>query len=129
MPDFDPTHIAIFFAFFIPGFISSQIYGLFIGIDDTDFSKRLPAVIGYSAIHYAITGWLILVTPDGTARIAVAYIVVFVIPIFWPFGILWLRDCRRWRKVLFHEFPAGLRADHERPGLRKNQCHTYGPSD
>lgn len=96
---FDPKDFAIFFAFFIPGFISSQIYGLFIGVDDSDFSKRLPAVIGYSAVHYALTGWLILVAPPGPWQIAAAYFVVFVIPIFWPFVILLIRDPGKWRHI------------------------------
>jgi len=93
--------LLVFLAFFIPGFIAIQIWGLFVGSDDVDFQKQLPAVIGYSALHYAIFGWLILVAPVGPWRSAAAYIVVLVLPALWPPIILLLRDWQKWRQVFF----------------------------
>ena len=91
--------LLVFCLFFIPGFIASQLYSLFIGVDDTDLAKRLPAVIGYSALHYALTGWVILVSPAGIPRSIATYIVVLVLPIFWAPLILLVRDFKRWRGV------------------------------
>ena len=94
-------HLVLFLAFFIPGFIASQIYALYVGVDDSDPVKRLPAVVGYSAIHYALTGWLILVVPEGRARAIVAYIVVFLLPLLWAPIILSHSGLRQKWKTIF----------------------------
>jgi hypothetical protein len=102
MPDvWKGDELLLFLAFFIPGFIALQVYGLFVSIDDSDIVKRLPAVIAYSAIHYAFTGWVILVAPEGPARTMAAYVVVLVLPIFWAPAVLLARDWERWRHVMF----------------------------
>lgn len=93
--------LTLFVAFFIPGFIATQVYGLFVGVEDTEFTKRLPAVIGYSAIHYAMTGWLLFAVPEGLWRSATAYLIVLVLPAFWTPVILMVRDRRKWRNVFF----------------------------
>ncbi len=97
--------LLLFLAFFIPGFIAMQVYGLFIATGDRDFTKQLPEAIAYSAIHYALFGWLILVN-HGVWRTVAAYIVVLILPIFWPPAILLIRDWKRYsprilsRKIL-----------------------------
>ncbi len=101
--------LLLFLAFFIPGFIGIQIWGLFVGTEDVDFGKQLPAVIGYSALHYAITGWIILIAPDGPLRLAAAYIVVLVLPAFWPAAILLIREKEKWRSV-FSSIPTTFNA-------------------
>jgi hypothetical protein len=102
MGDIWNTHtLLLFLAFFIPGFIATQLYGLFVGTDDVDFEKQLPAVIGYSALHYAIFGWVILVAAAGPWRSAAAYIVVLVLPALWTPIILLIRDWSKWREIFF----------------------------
>lgn len=93
--------LLLFLVFFIPGFISSQIYALFVGVEDNDFSKQLPAVIGYSGIHYALTGWILFVAPGGLSRGIAFYLVVLVLPIVWPPVILLLRDSEKWKPIFF----------------------------
>lgn len=93
--------LLLFLAFFIPGFIATEVYALFVGSDDLDFQKQLPAVIGYSALHYAVTGWIIIVVPAGSAQLVAAYIVVLVLPALWPPIILLIRDWTKWRNVFF----------------------------
>ncbi len=103
-------HLVLFLAFFIPGFIASQIYALYVGVDDSDPVKRLPAVVGYSAIHYALTGWLILVVPEGRARAIVAYIVVFLLPLLWAPIILLIRDWQKWKTIfLWNYLPINIK--------------------
>lgn len=98
MPDiWNTDKLLLFLAFFVPGFICMSVYGLFIATSDVDFTKRLPDAIAYSAIHYALTGWIILVAPEGAARLIAAYIVVLILPIFWPPIILLVRDWGYWR--------------------------------
>lgn len=91
--------LVLVLAFFIPGFIATQIWSLFVASDDRDIAKRFPTVVGYSAIHYALTGWLILVAPVGPAQTAAAYAVVFVLPILWTPVILLAREWTKWSKV------------------------------
>ena len=93
--------LLLFLAFFVPGFVALQVYGLFVGSDDLDFQKQLPAVIGYSALHYAVTGWIILVVPWGIPKLIAAYVVVLVLPIVWTPIMLIVRDPHKWRDVFF----------------------------
>jgi len=83
--------LILFLAFFIPGFIAIQIYSLFISTGERDFTKLLPDVVAYSAIHYAVTGWIIFVVPDAW-RTASIYVVVLLLPIVWAPVILSLRN-------------------------------------
>jgi hypothetical protein len=95
-PEFWSQHtLELFVAFFVPGFISTQIYRLFVACEDEDFTKNLPAVIAYSALHYGVFGWLLLITSGVTQQIC-AYLIIFFAPIVWPFVILLLRDWEKW---------------------------------
>jgi hypothetical protein len=40
-----------FIAFVVPGFISLQVYRLFVAGDDSDLVKKLPAIVSYSALR------------------------------------------------------------------------------
>lgn len=55
--------VLVFLAFFVPGFIMSQTYELFVPSGEADWQKRLPAVISYSAMYYALTLWVVLIAP------------------------------------------------------------------
>lgn len=101
MPAWTVDNLELFLAFFIPGFISMQIYRLFVAGGDTDLAKQLPAVVAYSALHYAVFGWLILIAPDGWLRTAAMYLVVLVLPAIWPPLILLTRDAGKWSKTLW----------------------------
>jgi hypothetical protein len=101
MPDvWQSDKLILFLAYFIPGFIALEVYGLFVSTDNGDIAKKLPAVVAYSAIHYAFTGWLILIAPAGSWRLVAAYIVVLFLPILWPPLILLARDPVRWKPVI-----------------------------
>lgn len=91
--------IVLFIAFFVPGFISLQIYSLFIATGDRDFTKKLPDVVAYSSIHYAIFGWILLVTHDAW-NVAATYVVVLIIPVLEPFLILAIRDREGFGKMV-----------------------------
>jgi len=99
--------LTLFIAFVLPGFISMQIYRLFIAGDDGDVVKNLPAIVSYSALHYLVFGWLLLIS-TGPWLTFWSYVVVLLLPIFWPFVILLIRDNAKWRKVFWP--PRGLLA-------------------
>jgi Family of unknown function (DUF6338) len=92
--------LALFLAFFVPGFISMQVYSLFVATGPRDFTRSLPEAVAYSAIHYAVFGWLLLVT-HGVWFFAVAYLVVLVFPVFEPVIVLLIRDWSNHRKKIF----------------------------
>lgn len=91
----------LFLAFFLPGFISTEVYSLFIATGERDFVKQLPAVVSYSAIHYALTLWIFLVVPVGWPKTVAAYLIVLILPVFWAPIILLLRDWNKWRPRIF----------------------------
>ncbi|HTD38246.1 MAG TPA: DUF6338 family protein [Candidatus Limnocylindrales bacterium] len=86
----------LFLAFFLPGFISTEIYGLFIAVGERDFVKQLPAIVAYSAIHYAFTLPIYILAPAGPWKTFAAYLVVLVLPLAWPPIVLLMRDWHKW---------------------------------
>jgi|SRR5579862_4176049 len=89
IPDFKGVeNLALFLAFFIPGFITMQGYYFFIPTRRPDLSKQIPVVVAYSAMHYAATLWIVLLLRPPYA-IAAGYIIVFVLHLF---GLFW-RSC------------------------------------
>jgi hypothetical protein len=92
----DQNAVVLFLAFFVPGFISLQIYSLFVPVGDQDFTKEIPRLVAYSSIHYALTLWLILIAPEGWSRTAATYAVVLIIPCLWPLLILKVRQKAKW---------------------------------
>jgi hypothetical protein len=93
--------LLLFLLYFLPGFIASEIYRLFISSGERDFAKQLPAVIAYSAIHYSLTLWIYLIAPVGWPKILAAYVIVLVLPLFWAPVILLLRNSSRWKPRIF----------------------------
>lgn len=108
--------LTLFLAFFMPGFVASQVYRLFIPCDVVDFTKELPAIVAYSSIHYALTGWILFVVPEGTARLIATYVVVLVLPLFWAPLVLLIRDWERWApKILTKNLLRSLLKPEQRP--------------
>jgi hypothetical protein len=90
--------LTLFLAFFIPGFIAKKIYGLFVPIGEQDFSKQFPEVIGFSAIHYALFSW-VLVLPFW--HVFWAYMLVFGIPLIEAPVVLRLRKPKDYTGILW----------------------------
>lgn len=105
MPDdiWSTDKLALFLAFFIPGFIAVQVYSLFISTGERDFTKLLPDVVAYSAMHYALTGWTILVTHDMW-RVVAAYFDVLVLPLLWSPVLIWLRNRELGKRIFSKRF-------------------------
>jgi hypothetical protein len=91
-----PEALALFLAFFLPGFVTTTVWRLLIPEERIDFGKDLPRIIGYSALHYSATLWLVLMTPAGLPRLIAAYVVVLVLPSLWPPLLVIIRDPERW---------------------------------
>ncbi len=92
----DPAALLLFLVFLLPGFISVQIYSLLVPTKPSDFSKRVNEIFGYSAIHYAVTIWLLI---WSNWNIAAVYAVVFILPIVWPPLLLTIRRSRLMRRL------------------------------
>jgi hypothetical protein len=105
--------LQLFIAFVLPGFISLQVYRLFVAGDDSDITKKLPAIVSYSAMHYAVFGWIILASPKGGFRNFAAYLVVLVLPAAWPPLILLARDVHKWSQIFWP--PSRLLSEMLRP--------------
>jgi hypothetical protein len=88
--------LPIFLAFFIPGFVMKKVYAMFIASDDSDWGKIMPEVVAFSAFHYAVFGWIIVVTKDWESHLFFLWLVVLVLPAVWPPLLLMLRDREKW---------------------------------
>jgi len=83
--------VALFIAFFMPGFVMLKVYELFVPADERDFTKAFPSVVSYSVLHYALTAWpAFILKPPGLW--VYAYLDVLVIPILWPVLIVTIRE-------------------------------------
>jgi Family of unknown function (DUF6338) len=91
-----PETLALFLAFFVPGFVMATVWSAIIPLQQVDFGKDVPRLVGYSVLHYAGTLWLVFAAPAGVARLIAAYLVVLVLPAVWPPLIIVLRDRERW---------------------------------
>ena len=101
-----PETLVVFLAFFVPGFVMATVWSAVIPVQQVDFAKDMPRLIGYSVLHYAGTLWLVFAAPPGTARLVVAYLVVLVLPAVWPPLFIVLRDRERWLpRLLNGEIP------------------------
>lgn len=93
------NNLETFFLFFIPGFISLLVAGLIGPVTDDDFSKRIVAMVGYSALNYAalrltLVLWSALDLAGLTIYTKVFF--VFVLPFIYPFIIYRLRENQFW---------------------------------
>ena len=106
MPDiWTVDKLVLFLAFFVPGFISMQIYGMIVPCGDRDFTKQLPDAVAYSAIHWAFFIWPLLFF-HGIWFMVTGYLVVLFVPIFEAPAVLLLRNWkyywpRLWTKYVF----------------------------
>ncbi len=79
----DLNTVELFIAFFIPGFVIVKIWEYFVPAESSDWGKRLPEVISYSSMYYAVTIWpyfLLLARYAGLAPYYV-YLDIFLLPI------------------------------------------------
>ncbi|HXM18370.1 MAG TPA: DUF6338 family protein [Candidatus Tumulicola sp.] len=85
--------IVIFLAFFVPGFVSMQVFSLLVPTEPRDFSKQLPEAIGFSALNYAVVGpVLFFMSKDPVWFVPALYISLLLLPIGWPFLYLKVRE-------------------------------------
>lgn len=90
------THnVETLFLFFIPGFISLLVAGTIGPVPEADFSKRVVAAVGYSALNFAamslvIAGLAALGLAGG--ELYVRGLFVFVLPFIYPFILYRMRE-------------------------------------
>ncbi|HYA15333.1 MAG TPA: DUF6338 family protein [Syntrophales bacterium] len=104
--------LILFLIFFIPGFLSLKIYDWLVASEKRDFSKSLFEVIGYSAINFASLFWLIILIHRANfyERHFILYffallLILFIIPICWPFIFITLSKTKLLAKYLIHPWP------------------------
>ena len=105
--------LVLFLAFFIPGFISLKVYDLLVPGERRDFSKSFPEAVAYSALNYAALSWLVDLILSGnfyddhkTYYFLSLFLIMFVIPVLWPFVFLKLSSWAPIAKhVVRHPFP------------------------
>jgi Family of unknown function (DUF6338) len=92
-----PEKLPFYFLFFIPGFIALQVAALVTPTSDSDFTKRVPLAIGYSALNYAVLQ--IILIPVAVSRLphladAAKFLFTFIVPVFYPFIAKRVRDAQ-----------------------------------
>jgi uncharacterized protein DUF6338 len=95
--------LALFIAFFIPGFIIFRVYGLLVPSAERDFTKLAPDAVAYSCMHYAITAWPLFFIPAGGWRNGYLYFDVLLLPALWPLLFLTIRRLGNPLKVFSRE--------------------------
>ncbi len=97
MDIFSIDKLLLFIIFFVPGFVSIKVYDLFIANEPRDFSRSLFEAIAYSAINFALLGWLIWTIHVNEVYFrhpivfaVLSIFILFVAPILWPILYLWL---------------------------------------
>jgi hypothetical protein len=89
------SNLDTFFTFFIPGFIAVLIADSIGPVQDSDFSKRIGAIVGYSALNFVILGSVVRVVDALNLSTLDPYIkgaFLFVLPLCYPFIIFRLRE-------------------------------------
>jgi hypothetical protein len=101
--------LALFLIFFVPGFISMKVYDLRVPGERRDFSKSLLEAISYSAMNFAALFWLIAIVQTGDfyhnhfiLYLLSAFVILFAVPVCWPFAFLWLSSWRPFGKHFVH---------------------------
>lgn len=101
--------LLLFLAFFIPGFISLKIYNLLVSRSESDFTKLMFEVIGYSSLNYAALSPLIILIQSNSFYsnhqvwyLFIVFIIIFIAPIIWPIIVFKLLSGQWLRKYLVH---------------------------
>ena len=104
--------LRLFFFFFVPGFISVKIYDLMVPGERRDFSKDLLEVVAYSAINFAALSWLIFFINSNNFYAnhkgwyyLFTFLVMFIIPLMWPFLFIKIASWPRIAKYILHPIP------------------------
>jgi hypothetical protein len=63
-------------------------------------SRSCLAIVSYSALHYLVFGWILLINTGDWLK-AWSYVVVLLFPVMWPFVVLLSRDHEKWIKVFW----------------------------
>ncbi|MEM9000475.1 MAG: DUF6338 family protein [Bacteroidota bacterium] len=89
----NPETVILFVFFFVPGFISMKVYGLFYASKKTDFSKDLYEAIGISFINFGLFFWPIFQINDGKFAAQspfLYYAITFVFTFITPILLTWV---------------------------------------
>src|ERR1022692_1535323 len=91
----DEHTLALFLFFFVPGFISLQIYDLFVPSERRDFSKSIFDAVAYSALNFVGMFWLIALMRAGHMPSWLWYLSLLVVciiaPGIWPMLVVRVR--------------------------------------
>jgi len=101
--------VVLFLVLLIPGFISIKVYNLLVPSARKNFSESLFEVIGYSCLNFAALSWLIILIHSGNfyTKYKVSYfmllfLIIFIIPVLWPFLFLKLSSWSSIAKHIIH---------------------------
>lgn len=104
---FSIDKISLFIFLFIPGFISIKVWKLLIPSEKNTSQDYLLDAISFSCFSFALTGWsipLVLQSPfkENHPILTYAYmlVVLFVLPIFYPFIIKSILQLRLIKNIL-----------------------------
>lgn len=109
---FESETIRLSLIFFVPGFISIKVYGLYIPSEQRHFSKSFFDAVSYSCINFALVYWIIIAIHQNqfynqypVLYYCILILILFVAPIIWPIIYSKIRDLRFFKEKTIHPIP------------------------
>jgi hypothetical protein len=112
MDIFNLDKLYLFLIFFIPGFVSTKIWGLIVPSENRKPSDYLLETVSYSCINFALLSWLIIIVNNPkfqSSNQALIYVIWFLIlfafPAIWPIIFHWILSLKCFKGVIVHPIP------------------------
>jgi hypothetical protein len=92
-----PTSLALFLAFFVPGFLAQKVYGLIVPDEQPEAATFIVSAIAYSSLNYALASpliwWLVARGHIGNLWVAIPAVVfiLLILPTLLPLVLIWIR--------------------------------------
>jgi hypothetical protein len=88
----DSSTTLVFFAFFVPGFISTQVWRVLFPFQKDNLRTQVPEILGFGAANYGITYPILHFIPKNSPwAFVLFYTATFLLPIGTPYAVYWVR--------------------------------------
>jgi hypothetical protein len=98
--------LALFLAFFVPGFLMIRVYDLLVPTERRDFSKSVFDAVAYSAVNLVafspLLYWMQSAAPPASLYWFFVVVVFILAPVGWPVLVFFLRRTKWFTSRLSH---------------------------
>jgi hypothetical protein len=109
---FGINKLSLFLIFFVPGFVSTKIWGLIVPSDNRKPSDYLLETVSYSCINFALLSWLIVIINNPKFHLShkiltniSLVLILFVFPAFWPIIFNRILNLKCFQGIIIHPTP------------------------